>query len=376
MQKCADIKTEGKVSTMVFFDFSAAFNSGNRSDMIRGCERLGVDGKELALIKDFLSDRCMKIKIGNEQSQGRCISAGSPAGSYLGMLMYLANVDDYNDDFPSEATVAAFVDDTTGIMSAMRHEIGYLEEEHGIFALYDAEPIQKVCDAMSDYSNRKGFKLNTKKTKTMVVGGTKQATGSKVLASINNEYLESVDSFKLLGVWLDDEMSFKRHIDELEKKCAKRIWILRNLRQNGVSIQSCVQIYCAQIRSLVDYGAPIYYPNLSKTMLGKLENIQNRSLKMICGFEYSSRLVREICKVQTITERLQKLTDDFVLKEFKEKKTGWFTQRVELSQNLRNRKPINECVHGFDGPINYHRKRLNILLQEENGSKVMNLNEA
>ncbi len=59
----------------------------------------------------------------------------------------------------------------------------------GFFALYDPEPIQKVCDAMNDYSERKGFKLNTKKTKTMVVGGTKQATGSKVLAKIDNEYL-------------------------------------------------------------------------------------------------------------------------------------------------------------------------------------------
>ena len=135
VQRCADIKAEGKVTTMVFFDFSAAFNSGNRSDMVRGCERLGVKGKELALIKDFLSDRCLKIRIGDEQSQGRCISAGSPAGSYLGMLMYLANVDDYDDEFPKDATVAAFVDDTTGLMAALKHAIGYLEDDDGFFCI-------------------------------------------------------------------------------------------------------------------------------------------------------------------------------------------------------------------------------------------------
>ncbi len=44
--------------------------------------------------------------------------------TYLGMLMYLANVDDYNDNFPQSATVAAFVDDTTGVTATSKHEIG------------------------------------------------------------------------------------------------------------------------------------------------------------------------------------------------------------------------------------------------------------
>ncbi len=162
-------------------------------------------------------------------------------------------------------------------------------------------------------------------------------------------------------------MSFKKHINELEKKCSKRIWVLRNLRHNGVSIKSCVHIYCAQIRSLIDFGAPVYSPNLSKEMIGRLENIQNRSLKMICGFDKSSRLVRQICQVPTIMERLQKLTDDFIWKEYVENKVGWFTQRVQLSQRLRNRKLINECVDGFDGVVNHYRKRLNELLQEGGG---------
>ncbi len=217
---------------------------------------------------------------------------------------------------------------------------------------------------MSNYSQKKGFKLNTKKTKTMVIGGTKGATGSKVLAKIGDEYIESVESFKLLGIWLDDDMSFKKHVSEIEKKCSKRLWVLRNLRENGVSIKSTVQIYCAQIRSIIDFGAPVYWPRLTKEMIGKLENIQNRALKLICGFDKSSRLCRQICNIQTITERVKKLTDDFIWKEYKQRKVGWFTQRVELSQKLRNRRQINEWVDGFDGPINYFRKRLNELLQQ------------
>ena len=47
---------------------------------------------------------------------------------------------------------------------------------------------------------------------------------------INGEPVEQVDSFKYLGVILDEKLSFTEHVTAVQKKSQQRLHVLRKLR--------------------------------------------------------------------------------------------------------------------------------------------------
>ncbi len=372
LQEVIDIKANGDVPGLVFFDFSAAFNSGHKRQMLEECRALGVNGKEEALIADFMSDRRLVIKAGETQSSGINMERGGcVAGSYLGMQMYIANTDKYDKYFPADVMKRSYVDDITSVAKIMKTPIGLIHDEDGIHAVYDSSKMQEICDAMQKFSSEKDYKLNVKKTKLILVNRSTDVTSNKLLVKMKNEFLETVTVFKLLGVWIDSDLDFDYHIGKVEEKCAKRIWILRNLRKNGISIKSCVIVYKSQIRSILEFSAPILQPFLNAKQMGRLESIQSRALKVIVGFQYNSETARQMCGIDKLSERFQSLTENFVWKEYTlGNKRGWFKERVELSQSLRNRRKIEEVStmkdFEFNGPINYYRRLLNNLIDNRN----------
>ena len=135
----------------------------------------------------------------------------------------------------------------------------------------------------------------------------------------------------------------KLHLREVVKKCSKRIWVLRNMRRNGISEEICLQVYKAQVRSIIEYGGPIFGPLLCEADCGDLENVQSNSLKTINGFHFSYSEVLVKANVQKISDRLRKLTEDFVWKEYTNgNQRRWFRQREEINKHLRNRREMEE----------------------------------
>ena len=288
----------------------------------------------------------------------------------MGMQMYIANSDAYDKYFPNDVMKRSFVDDITSVASKMKNPIGLVHDDNGIHAVYDSSKLQEVCDAMARFAEEKSYKLNAKKTKLMLMQKSTDVTSNKLVVKMGEEYLETVEVFKLLGVWIDSDLSFDYHIKKVEEKCAKRIWILRNLRKNGATIKSCALVYVSQIRSIIEFSAPVLLPFLTMKQMGRLESIQSRALKVIVGFQYNSETARYMCNLPKITERFQKLTENFVIKEYKSgNKLNWFRERVQLRQELRNRRKIEDIStmkdFEFNGPINFYKRLLNSLLENQ-----------
>ncbi len=97
--------------------------------------------------------------------------------------------------------------------------------------------------------------------------------------------LEQVNVVTYLGMWMDSKLHFKIHIQKLIEKCKKGINVLRYFSRAewGASCQSLKIIYCAVIRSNIDYGS-VVYSSANKTLLKKIEVIQNRALELLSPF--------------------------------------------------------------------------------------------
>ena len=95
------------------------------------------------------------------------------------------------------------------------------------------------------------------------------------------KYLKEVECDKILGIMVDDRLSFVQHVDYVVKKCQQRLHWLRVLKRNGVSIKHLKDLYLIMIRSIVTYAAEAWYGFLSNTQKDRLERVQRTACKYI-----------------------------------------------------------------------------------------------
>lgn len=75
--------------------------------------------------------------------------------------------------------------------------------------------------------------LNASKTQSMLVTGKclpSQLTDCKLDIRVNGSQIEQIHTKKLLGIIIDDQLTFDDHVDYLCKKLARRIGVLRKIR--------------------------------------------------------------------------------------------------------------------------------------------------
>ncbi|KAK2168080.1 hypothetical protein NP493_1246g00003 [Ridgeia piscesae] len=91
------------------------------------------------------------------------------------------------------------------------------------FALYQSYLSSVV--RFSSWCSNNVLHLNISKTKEMCIDFRRNRT-----VVINGEPVEQVDSFKYLGVMLDEKLPFTEHVTAVQKKSQQRLHVLRKLR--------------------------------------------------------------------------------------------------------------------------------------------------
>ena len=89
-----------------------------------------------------------------------------------------------------------------------------------------------------------------------------------------------VKSFKLLGVYISEDLTWGVHCDYIIKKANRRLYALRTLKKCGVPTSDLITVYCSLIRSVTEYASAVF-ANLPKYLSDVLEGIQKRALRII-----------------------------------------------------------------------------------------------
>ena len=76
---------------------------------------------------------------------------------------------------------------------------------------------QVKLDVAGKYTMKWKFRFNSKKSKTIMVGGK----GSGREGKINEERIEKVEVFKCLGVWFDRGMRGNVHLERMRERAEK-----------------------------------------------------------------------------------------------------------------------------------------------------------
>ena len=160
------------------------------------------------------------------------------------------------------------------------------------------------------------MQLNTDKTKEMnICFGKRPPTFDPV--KIDGRKIGHVENFKLLGVVINNKLTWHDHIDYICGKASQRIYFLILLKRAGKHASDIVQVYISKIRSVLEYACEVWHPGLTQEQSDMLEHIQKRALHVAYpDKDYVEALA--VSELYTLKERrevqckkfFQNMTDD------------------------------------------------------------------
>eukprot|EP00794_Sanderia_malayensis_P001209 gene1209-585_t len=171
------------------------------------------------------------------------VKFGVPQGSILGPVLFNIYVADLQSELSTKGY--QYADDTT--LYAKPKNLEFLEKTTA-----------DTLSQLSDWSDRNSLALNSAKTKLLVISAREMSAKHnlkdfKPQICIKEEKLERTDTCKLLGVHLNDNLTWDNHIKTITGSCYGTLAILKKLK-NMAPFNLRKQLAESLILSKIDYA--------------------------------------------------------------------------------------------------------------------------
>ena len=187
-------ETTSSVIRVLLLDFSKAFDLVDHTILLDKVENIGAPEFLSSWLHSFLQGRQQRVKIGDKVSPWVHMQGGVPQGTLLGPVTFLLHINDLRTDCES----IKYVDDTTIWESCNTSTSN--------------SKIQTAADQAMLWCDKNNMKINTCKTKEMLIYfGKKHSSFPHIV--MNGLELERVSKSKLLGVVLNDKLTWGDHVD-------------------------------------------------------------------------------------------------------------------------------------------------------------------
>ena len=277
---------------VIYLDFAKAFDSVPHDLLLYKIAQIGITGKLFSFLKNFLSNRTFKVKLGESYSDSFPIKSGVPQGSVLGPLLFLIYINDLPQNLPSNVTIKLYADDVKI----------YVHHKNDNFC----DTLQHTLEAIEKWSAQWKIKLAPLKSMALYLG----KSNLKRQYFLNNMPIPETNCVKDLGIMIDSNLSFNAHIEKIFKSAnLKSHQLLRVLKTKN--LRTLIFAYKIYVRPILEYASEIWNGKFKKHS-NKIEKIQKlftrRAIRKsgIPYAPYSERL--QLCELQKLSTR-RSLTD-------------------------------------------------------------------
>ena len=178
------------------------------------------------------------------------VISGVPQGSVLGPLLFLIYINDINELVLSMGSkLVLYADD--------------ILLYHPIVSESDYTLLQLDVDALGIWSLLNHLSFNIKKCKTMVLSRKKQRTQSLPIILLGSQ-LDKVDSIKYLGLTIQSDLTWTKHIQNICSKARRLIGLLFRQFYHYAEPSTIKTLYLALIRPNLEYASVVWDPYLIK----------------------------------------------------------------------------------------------------------------
>ena len=210
------------------------------------------------------------------------------------------------------------------------------------------------------------MKLNYDKSNFIIF--TRNQTDFSTRLTLGNSNINQVHAIKLLGVWINEDLSWELNCQEIIKKAYSRIPLLTKLKYVGTSTEDLILIYSLFVRSCLEYCSVAFHSSLTLAQSDMLERAQRVCLKVILGemyIDYQSAL--EMCSLSTLHNRRLKRCTIFSLRALKHPKhKSMFPISENYLQNTHNLRNPEKFTVNFSSGEKYKQSSIPFLQRNLN----------
>ena len=271
MDKIISALNDGDYVLGLFLDFSKAFDTINHNILFDKLEFYGIRGNALWWLQSYLTDRYQYVEYNGVASSQKKILCGVPQGSILGPLLFLV----YINDLPlvsQKLFPLMFADDTNIFIQGK--DISQIQNDMN-------EEMIKI----SAWLKINKLSLNIDKTHFMLFKG-KRKIRKGIEIKIDNRMINQVSETKFLGIYIDENLSWKSHIQNITKKVARATGILYKVRRI-LDTNTLRNLYFTFVYPYLTYCVHVW-GNACKTYLTKLGKLQDKIMRIITYSTYKA----------------------------------------------------------------------------------------
>ena len=274
LEELTKLMDAGRAVDIVYLDFAKAFDKVPIRRLLSKCASLGIQGKLLAWIEEWLTGREQRVVLNVEASSWEPVMSGVPQGSVLGPTLFLIFINDIDSAVDVTGSVLEkFADDTKWAM------VVECEEDRAKF--------QQGLDRLMEWSTDWQMLFNVDKCHIIHAG----QSNNTFEYTMGGRVLEVVEVEKDVGVLL--HKSFRPSL-QCAKAAKKANSVLGQLTR-GTSYRDKITfmgLFTTFVRPHLEYCSQAWSP-WTQGDIDVLEAVQRRAVGMVTNLKgrgYSERL--------------------------------------------------------------------------------------
>lgn len=257
VDRMRQIKEVGKVGAVVSLDVSGAFDHSWWPSILLRLKALNTPHNLWHLVESYFTERSAEFEIGG-YTAGKKVTRGCPQGSACGPGLWIILYDEVlGKNLPSDSELVSFADDL--VLTSWADDNTQLERQ-----------VNTAVDMI--YGWGQSVKLNFNEAKTQVVYFTRRRNHHFPDFRMNGVPLQIVDSFRYLGLIVDNKLNWRLHLLAVQRKISKLTAKLASIARNtwGLTSEVTGHLYHSVIEPVLLYGIEAWGPALKYKWAQKL----------------------------------------------------------------------------------------------------------
>ena len=324
---------KGHITIAVLIDLEGAFDALWHQGIIYQLHKAGLRGKALNIVWNILHSRNATIKVNNSQMDLHDLNTGACQGSSSAAVMFTFNIREMMKNVQS-------------------CKIKY-SDDGNLYITGPPEQAQEMANILSQdlnniaqWCHKWRTPINMSKTKYLILNRLNHDISINISinsikpdSSSSNISLDRSDQERILGVIVDEKLSFVPHMDYLVSRSFSAINKIRDfsMQHLGLPTKLSLLLYITNVRSIIE-SSYMCWSTINEDQLNRLESVQGMMLKMI--FQLKGKVSFNALNVEAnilpIKLRLKQILCNFACRIMRKDHPNYFKACLQNNINRSN----------------------------------------